>query len=285
MPSRVICFLIVVSWLGFNGWLFFHDLLPRLMPGQPPPYTIDLVEETRTRRPHIDWVVTYRDRRAFRTRTHVDHPEHDVFELQAEFKPYDAATPPIQGIQIERLNSSYRVNTSGDLLGLSVVIVGRPNLGDLLRNLTQEFTVGIEGVVERNAMTPHLRLEMGPRTIERDLPTVQIPAGASVLLPLHPVNRITGLAPGQQWTLRLFDPLLASLSLLQGNETELRTVRASVRREPELFTWGKRREVPCHVIDYVGDDFRGSTWVGTERGQVLRQDVLFDNQPLIMYRD
>src|SRR5262245_38416076 len=53
MPSRIVCLGIILVWLGFNGWLFFRDLLPRLMPGQPPPYTIDIVEETKTRRPYV----------------------------------------------------------------------------------------------------------------------------------------------------------------------------------------------------------------------------------------
>src|SRR5262245_30756348 len=59
MPSRWACLTIVLCWLGLNGYLLYHDLLPRLLPGQPPPYTIDLVEEAQTRRPATDWSVLH----------------------------------------------------------------------------------------------------------------------------------------------------------------------------------------------------------------------------------
>jgi hypothetical protein len=112
-----------------------------------------------------------------------------------------------------------------------------------------------------------------------------VPAGASILLPLHPVNRIRGLRPGQSWTLRIFDPLADSLGALQGSGGELRILRAKVSESIQPFNWGRRKEIECLQIHYEGEDMKAITWVGTERGQVVCQEVTFDNQRWVMYRD
>src|SRR5215217_7475944 len=93
MPPRWLCLLILLFWTGFNGWLFFDDLLPRLLPHQPPPYTIDLTEEAQLRRPYIEWIVLCDDKQVFRAQTSVAHPgyqdksQHDVFEMKSKFIP------------------------------------------------------------------------------------------------------------------------------------------------------------------------------------------------------
>lgn len=293
MPSRPVCLGIILFWLGFNGWLFIHDLWPRLQPGQPPPYTIDLVEETRTRRPHIDWNVEHEGHRVFRARTWVAHPEHDVFELIADFTAANASAPPIHGIRVKRMSSTYRVNTAGDLLGMSVEIEGQPAVADLLRLiypaarkiLSRGFTLSIEGTVENGRLTPHAALHSPLDRYERDLPTVTIPAGGSVLLPLHPVNRIQGISLGQTWTIRVFDPIADLLGALTGEAGELRLLRARVRPQAERFSHGRRQNVECLIIDYEGDNLKASTWVAKERGLVLCQEATLDNQRWVMYRD
>ncbi|MBX3438042.1 MAG: hypothetical protein KF861_11170, partial [Planctomycetaceae bacterium] len=57
MPPRWLSLLIVACWLVLNSWLFYRELLPRLLPGQPPPLTVDLVEEAQTRRISTVWSV------------------------------------------------------------------------------------------------------------------------------------------------------------------------------------------------------------------------------------
>lgn len=286
MPSRGICLGIVLFWLGFNGWLFFTDLLPRLLPGQPPPYTIDLVEETRTRRPHINWIVYHENELVFRARTEVGHPDHDLFDLAAEFYPQAGAPPvPIHGILIKRMKSYYRVNANGDLLGLSVEIEGSPQFAQVLKLIGADFVASIDGEVSAGHLSPQLTLRMPGVEKKRELPPVQIPRGCSVLLPLHPLNRIQGLREGQSWTIRIFDPLADSLQALQGSVGELRLLRARVRPRSEAFDWGRRRGTECLVVDYDGDNFKGSTWVSKQRGLVLAQEAILDNQRWTMYRD
>ena len=45
MPSRPHTLLIVAFWVATMSWLGYRDLRPILLPGQPPPYTIDLADE------------------------------------------------------------------------------------------------------------------------------------------------------------------------------------------------------------------------------------------------
>ncbi len=285
MPPRMVCLAILTIWLGLNGWLFYQELLPRLMPGQVPPFTIDLVEETQTRRPHIEWVVEHEGKRAFRAKTYVTHPEHDVFELTAEFSTPFGEPAPMHGIRVKRMKSSYTVNSVGDLLGLDVEIDGIPQLAAALRLVKQEFSVAIRGQVNNREITPQLTLEMPGRKFERKLPTVKVPAGGSVLLPLHPVNRMQGIRLGDSWTMRVFDPIAGSLSVFGGDAGELQLLRARVRPEFESFSYGRRQKVDCLVIDYEGENLQASTWVAKERGLVLCQEAIIDNQRWAMYRD
>ena len=120
---------------------------------------------------------------------------------------------------------------------------------------------------------------------EFGLPAVQIHQGGSVLLPLHPVNRLTGLSPGQRWQMTVLDPLGDSLAALQGGGGELRILRARVRDKPEKFARGRRTSVLCLVIDYEGDDFVASTWVERERGLVLCQEATLGGERWVMYRE
>lgn len=286
MPPRRVCLTIVLFWLSFNGYLLYHDLLPRLLPGQPPPYNVDLVEEAQTRRPHIDWTVYLDKDPVFRARTSVTNPDHDVFELTSEFTPLtNAPPPPLHGIILRKMASRYRVNSAGDLLGLTAEIEGTPQFAQALRIIAADFTARVDGSVANGEFTPHLTLEVAGLKRDKTLPTVRIPAGGSILLPLHPVNRLRDLQPGQRWTMRVFDPLADSLSALQGQGAELRLLRVRVAEAPEPLTWGRRRDVDCLAVHYEGDDFTATTLVGKERGQVLSQEVRFDNQRWIMYRD
>src|SRR4051812_10381953 len=87
MPPRWFCVLVLVAFLTVNGRLFWRDLLPRLLPGQPPPYTIDLHEEAySTIRAKVEWRVFQDGKEALRATTSVKHPARDVFELTAEYR-------------------------------------------------------------------------------------------------------------------------------------------------------------------------------------------------------
>ena len=294
MPPRWLSILIVAVWLLFSGRLVVRDLLPRLMPGQPPPYSIDLVEEVRNGRGHVDWTVVHDGKSVFESRTRILHPEHDVFEMTAKFVPLEKGERvALHGMLVRELASTYRVTAAGDLLGVSVRVVGTPQLAQTIRLLGDtDFQITIDGTVKSNRLEPRVRLGIGEKDVrEFALPGVVVRRGGSVLLPLHPVNRITGLSPGQKWQMTVLDPLGDSLAALQGGGGELRILRAHVRDEPAEFVapvskHGKiRKPVPCLVIDYEGDDFTASTWVECERGLVMCQEATIGGDRWLMFRE
>ena len=85
--------------------------------------------------------------------------------------------------------------------------------------------------------------------------------------------------------MHVFDPLEAALGAFQKTNVEPRLVRARVVEASAPFTWGRRRDVDCLEVHYEGDGLKAITRVGKERGQVLSQEVVLDNQRWIMYRD
>ena len=88
MPPRWLCLLIIAAWLLLNGWLFYHDMLPQMLPGEVPVLAIDLVEEAQAKRPPTSWTVYHNDREAFTMRMSVEHPRREVFEMTAIYTPY-----------------------------------------------------------------------------------------------------------------------------------------------------------------------------------------------------
>ena len=67
-------------------------------------------------------------------------------------------------------------------------------------------------------------------------------------MPLHPINRLSGLKPGQTWQVPLFDPVATSLAQVGGGEGRVTFLKATVRTHAEYITY--RVETPCLVIDY-----------------------------------
>jgi hypothetical protein len=279
MPSRLSCFLILVVWLGFNGWLFVTDLLPQFLPGTPPAFTIDLVEEAQVRRPYIDWIVTRNEEKLFRARTSVDNPSHDHFILTAEFAPFYREKPAVVTplLSMRKMISRYSVDSNGSLLGVFASFEGD------LSNIPA--TAKMEGEVENGLLSVQLEGEI--LKLKRSLrsPSITVDRGGSVLMPFHPVNRLRGLSLGQTWTLRVLDPIDACLKASLGSQPELQTIRAKVRPQSEMYSRGRRAEMECFVVDYVGEDFKGTSFVGVERGQVLAQEFRFADNTWVMYRD
>lgn len=286
MPPRWMCLLIVVFWLATTGWLVHDDLLPRLLPGTPPSYTIDLVEEAKVdRNLFTPWTVYLDDARVMQARTRVEHPHRDTFVLSAEFSPDKRGSlVPLGPFLVRRMVSRYHVNATGDLLGLSVEIDGRANI-ELLKLFETDFRLTIDGDVAGGHLAPALSLETTSFRRGLRLPEVSVPRGGAVLLPLHPVNRIRGLTPGRAWTMRAFDPVADSLRALQGSDSEPRLLRARVRPQVEEFSHARRIDEPCFVIDYTGEGLTAATWVSVRTGLVLLQEATLGKAHWAMYRD
>ena len=188
--------------------------------------------------------------------------------------------------------------TTATLLGLSIRVNGKPDIKHplvkfLLRFLKapQELQLSIDGEVVAGQMTHAQLAGRGPRLVLRLEKSNSHPAdgvGAvwwGVLLPLHPVNRLRGLSPGQTWSMRVLDPLGDSLSTFGPLGSDGRVLRARVRPHEELFTKGRYTDLPCLVIDYEGDDMKPSTWVARETDLVMCQEATLDKIHWAMYRE
>jgi hypothetical protein len=106
-----------------------------------------------------------------------------------------------------------------------------------------------------------------------------------LLQPLHPVNRIRNLWPGQTWSVPIFDSVSDTLQSIQGAPPVPKLLRARVRPQTEPLDGGKRDSEECYVIDYTSDEVQASTWVSTRTGLVLLQEVLLDRTRWSLYRD
>jgi hypothetical protein len=299
MPPRWLGALIVAFWLCTTGWLFYQNVWLPLLPGQPPPYTIDLEDEVQTRQAHIHWTVFYNGRKCLRAETWVEpKPGDETFALISELHPLigpkdDAEKGPLPfGGLIEirsPTTSTYRVTRSGDLrsveLKLSAVLGGlAPGEGTL------------RGDVRDGLFHAHLAASspvFPAAGIDRDLDPVPVPAHGSILSPMHPVNRIAGLRPGQTWRLPLVDPVPMVLSSLFKNyagelapAAEEVAVTARVLSEKRSLTWNDAA-VDCYVIEYQdpAGEFTAQTWVRADDGKVLRQEARRGDEAWALERD
>ena len=285
MPPRWICVLILVLWLFTTGKLLRDDLLPHLMPGTPPSFTIDLVEETDNQKMYTPWTLYLDGKKHMMVRTRVEKPDRELFQLSAEYLPLERGTTAyINGMNIKRMFSAYRVSPEGELRGIQVDIRGQPVLPGL-KDLKFDLEISIEGQVVDGKMATRVKGKSLGFEKEYALPPVAVPRGGGLLQPLHPVNRIRDLRPGQTWSVPIFDSVSDSLQSIQGAPTVPKLLRARVRPQPEPLDGGKRDSEECYVIDYTSDEVQASTWVSTRTGLVLLQEVLLDRTRWSLYRD
>jgi hypothetical protein len=287
MPPRWLSLLIIAFWMGTTGWLLWRDVWPMWRPGEPPAYTIDLTAEVHRSQPRIRWMVFQNDLYVFRAETWVDSPEPDVYALHATAKyPHalDAHVASLGPLHILRMASTYRVNAQGQLLGLTGHVEGEI--------LGYQVSGDVSGEVREGQFFSHISATGLAKPIE--LNPVPVSARGSVLVPLHPVNRIQGLHPGQTWRIPVFDPLPAALLAKVGlnpaafglTEEGTLVLQAEVLPQTQPLTL-HGRDVRCLVIRYRGEsaEMTASTWVEEETGLVLRQEANEGDQHWVMQRD
>jgi len=285
MPPRWFCLLILALWMLTTAKLLHDDLLPHLLPGTPPTFTIDLVEETENQRMFTPWTLYKGDTRWMNVRTRVEKTDRELFELSAEYLPLERGTTAhINGLNIKRMFSAYRVNAQGELRGIRVEIAGIPEIPGL-KDLPIDPQLRIEGQVVEGKMAPRVQVKSLGFEKEYQLPEVAVPRGGGLLQPLHPVNRIRDLRPGQTWSVPVFDSVSDALSSIKGAPAVPKRLRAVVRPKPERLEHGGRISEECYVIDYTSDEVQASTWVGIRTGLVLLQEVVLDRTRWAMYRD
>jgi hypothetical protein len=302
MPPRLITALIVCFWLATSGWYFYREFWPYLLPGEAPPYTIDLVDETHQLPNH--WDVSQADKKVGRATTKIKyHKEDDSFELDNDLDVKFETNGPGGKIQTGiTMVTTYRISREGNLRAVSADVTLTVRLGN--EPVIPPVQGTIDGTVQDGQLlaTGELVLQGQKQPLLFD--PVEMSGRGAVLNPLHPVKRIAGLQPGRSWTVRLFDPLsvlsgarlkgapnanfLLQLALQQargGDEgNQFRTLTATVQPEPQLLAWGDG-EVPCLVIEYRGgQDMTTRIWVRQSDGVVLQQEASSKGDRLLLKR-
>jgi hypothetical protein len=287
MPPRWLALLIVVFWLGTTAWFVWRDLAPGWTAGQPPPYLIDLADEADKNAQHNVWYVVAEgaeDERLGRAETWVKYFEtEDVFELTMKLEEFKGSQRKLQlgRLRLQTMVDTYRVTRAGALLeARSELTVDTTVLGQPVRGVVFKLA----GKVQEGRFHPTCRLELATLDQEFRLPAVDVSRYGSILQPLHPVNRIQGLRPGQTWRMPLFDPFADAASRLIDRGAEPVILTARVRPNPEPLPG--QPEISCLVIDYDGaDDSKPRTWVRASNGLVMRQEATVMETRLILKAD
>lgn len=306
MPSRWVCLLIVLSWLGVMASLVQREVWPLLQTDAPPPYTIDFLDESRHQQHNpVFWkIYLARDAAAeadqkkvpqpMRAETKVEHraDESFAFRMRAEAVP---GRPALElGLtKLKKINSLYRLSSEGQLLEIEVEL--RFDAWKM-----ENWEVWFQGHVVEGQFAAHYKV-MPPRDHplheqlaklgELDIEPIPMPENTSILQMLHPVGRIQGLRPGQRWRQPQVNPLEESVSrlgsvfnILPGRQKS-QFLDAHVLNELQMLP-DCNDSVRCMVIEYDDEDARPRTWVQASTGLVLRQESnLFTGQRLILQRE
>jgi hypothetical protein len=290
MPPRWLGAAIVAWWLAMMGWLFWHDLWPSWRPGEPPRFHIDLVEEVQHsgEGPKIYWNV-YRQKNdekpeeIFRAESWVEYRrEDDTFALHAKLKGKTKEKYVLKlarfEFEVRSMSSKYRVNRLGQLRELQFEVNLSPS-----EEPKKPLQLEVWGEVRDDQFFAHCQVDasLGTPGGEIDLPPAPVSHNASVLLPLHPVNRIHGLYPGQSWRQPLVDPLGGTL--LGGGGVHYLNARVL----PQLQVLEEDdEETTCLVIEYEDEgQLVGRTWVERDSERVQQQETLHDSEHWTMKRD
>jgi hypothetical protein len=211
----------------------------------------------------------------------------DSFAFKLEFLPFPSRsrTFNLGIIHLKEMTSIYRVNRAGHLLEMDAkfkFFVDHRWIGDV--------TMDLHGEVKEGKFDSfyHLEAPLLGREFKQDLPQLDMTYQGSILLPLHPVNRIRGLRPGQTWRMPMLNPLqdaLMASQFLGQSEVSVRYVNARV--SPYLQTHKDLPgSIPCLVLDYDDKELQPRTWIQQSTGLVLRQEATpLPGKRVIMQRD
>jgi hypothetical protein len=294
--------------LATTGWLFWHDLLPRWLAGEPPLFHPDFVDEVQKNTPlPTNWIVQRQEKEqtppypVFHATTSVGYnKDKDVYSLNAKLEAKkDPQLHPVTVAKLLKVNSilsAYQVNRSGQLLSLEAEVIVHLDLDPLHFFKAQAdpfqkdassnlITLKIWGEVHDQQFFAHCSAasESLGKPMQLDLPPVAVSYHGSVVMPLHPVNHIRGLRLGQSWRQPLVDPLRDALPGFSGG---VRWLNARVQPQPQMLKWDEK-ESSCLVIEYTNDDNEtmGRTWVEQDGERVLQQEAILEGSRWIMKRE
>jgi hypothetical protein len=295
MPPRFVIVLVVLFWLGTSAWFIQREVWPSLRGGDPPPFVIDLVDEAQHQQ--ILWEVFQDDKRVGKALTHIAYDEaDDSFRLEGQF----VLSELFAGMVRIEVKSMYRVTREGDLREIHAH-------ADLSLPRSSYAIAGeFGGPVQDDTFRPEATIILPGETQKIEFDPVHLTSHGSVLNPLQPVNRLTGLRPGRTWQIPQFNPLqvlaaariegkntkdpimvtlLAVMTFLRDSRTanQFRRLNATVLEDTQTLSWDDHEET-CLVIEYRDEDRDAHTWVRQKDGTVLQQEVNLGGDRLMLKR-
>ncbi len=288
MPPRLLSVAIVVFWLATTGWLVSRELWPHLQPGEPPPFAIDLVDEAQRQSVPVRWVITRNGKKIGLAHTRVEYREaDDTFALHSDVRNLQLSSGLLATVSVQRLDTTYRVGRGGELRAMSADVQAKVEV--TLPKLEAKVTGHVSGEVRDRRFVSRCWVELPSGERQEFTPEpVEVSAQGTVLNPLHPVNRVAGLRPGQRWRMPAINPLSEALGRSAAGVLPAgpRFLDARVLPEPQPLKWGKS-DVPCLVIEYRGEqgEVNARTWIRQSDGLVLRQEATQSGELLVLQRE
>lgn len=281
MPPRFITLTIVVFWLTAMSWLFFWDILPPLLPGERPPFTIDLSQEARGPTQNTRWTLHRNGMKIGWADTWTTYkPREELYELvtkitiqkeqgnERELLKYSFFG---MEVEIEKMETRHRVTKEGELRAVDakISLQVRSRKTDL-----EKVNIKIEGKVEEQTFSPRWQIKstlLGNHDFTTD--PVAIHSHDSLLNPMQPWNRLLNVQKGQRWRMVLFDPLNDSMSsMLPGKRPSALILEAGVLEATKELNY-EGNNVMCLIIEYRGEGLKAQTWVRESDGLVLWQEA------------
>ncbi len=291
MPPRWLCVVIVLGWLGTTGPLLWKEVRPLFLARQPPPYFVDLLDEAQGERHPITWKVYIgakepSDRVLGHTaRSWVKyHPQDDTISFHTELttSSVSKAAPLRFGpITLRKMASVERVDK--EELRLRSFEFDLEFDIEILVKIAKATAKGT-GTVADGFLTGEFTMQVpGLSTFEPfPIPQTKLPNNGAIMLPLHLVNRIRGLRPGQTWDQPMLDPVASLLNAASGtNKAEIQYVEARVLPETQELPGNPR--IVCHVIAYDSET-RPRVYVQVGTDLVVRQESEYQGQRIVIQR-
>jgi len=273
MYSRWFNIGVVVLWLSAMTWLVVAKVLPPLLTGQPPSYRSIL--EAQKREGPVAWRMSLGGKKIGMAWSTTKPLPNGLVELHSRVHfnrvPLEKLVPAFVRhllVGLERRAPSLEIASESTLT--------IDPLGRLLRfDSSVRFeplgeTIKLRGVVEGTLLKLSLRVGESTEPAE-----VYFPPNALLTGTLSPQTQLPGLKAGQQWTVKVYNPL----SPLPPREPE-EILQARVEDRVPVFFSGRAENV--WLVVYRSDSGsrtggtsppRGRLWVRGD-GTVLKQETL-----------
>ncbi len=259
--------IIVAFWSGATGWLISREILPHFRSGEPPPYTIDLTDEVSGQQIYWEILQKGQKEKVGTAVSSVHRMPDRTYEFRTRLTFSKAKL--LNLADLKAMTSQYRVTGEGQLLRFQAGISAR---------LLLDLDIQVLGIFQEDSLDFTVSV-LGQETQKR-FEAVKVPR--NILNPMHLVNRVGGLRPGQDWSIPLLDTV--SLAAKGGDLAGLDRLHANV--ESDELEWNGQR-VTCYKIEYREPSSRklkARTWVRRHDGLVLRQEAQHELLQLVLQR-